>query len=93
MTAMTPEDITVLEDLEQYDPPCELGIGKADCDNPAKWIMFRAPNVCQCKSRPPALACDRCKDYRMSLDGIVFCHVCRDAISPARIGYNRVEAL
>lgn len=93
MTAMTPEDITVLEDLEQYDPPCELGIGKASCDNPAKWVMFRAPGVCDCKSRPPALACETCKDWRVQSEGAVTCHDCLTVIAPARIAYSRIETL
>lgn len=78
---------------EEHDIPCELGPVADGCDNKAEWIMFRAPHACHCKSRPPGLACTRCKDYRMSQEGAVVCRDCGQHIAPARMAYSRVESL
>lgn len=78
---------------EEHDIPCELGPVMSGCDRGAQWIMFRAPNACSCKSRPPALACTQCKDYRMASDAGIVCRDCRDCIVPARMAYSRIEAM
>ena len=93
MSVMQPEEMTVLELVADHGIACELGRTAEGCDHEAKWVMFRAAGVCDCGSRPPALACEDCKEQRIHSEGAVFCQYCGVAIAPARLGYSRIEAI
>jgi len=94
VTATNTEDITILEMVDDHEIACELGTNMTDeCPNTAKWVMFRKSGMCGCVGLPPALACDSCKDSRMSSEGAVVCVFCRGVIAPARHGYARIEPL
>lgn len=94
MSDLITDDITVIEIVGEHEIPCELGKKLSGaCDNKAEWVMFRTPNMCGCGSRPPALACTDCKDFRIASEDAVICPGCGTAIVPARLGYSRIEAL
>lgn len=92
MTAMDTEDITILEMVGDIEIPCDH-IGDGFCPGaPAKWAMlWKCPS---CSHGGLSLACDDCKDMRLSSsDGVEDISGCGDVIAPARHMYVRVEAL
>lgn len=96
MTAMQHEDLTILEIVGEHEIACDF-FGDPFCKgSAAKWVMFKC--CPSCSDRKALLACDTCKDARMTSEAGVICQNfqgdgCGELIAPARHAYERVEAL
>lgn len=95
MTVLTadPQSI-VFEELDSdMTPPCELITFGTSCGPaPAKWVMHMA--CPECGITGIRLACDACKELRMSMGPHVSVE-CPNGhkIHPPRKAYQRIEAL
>lgn len=92
-TSTDTDEMIFIELVGEHEIPCELGKTFSGCDRTAEWAMFRKSGLCDCGSRPPALACTDCKDMRMARDEGVVCAECGVLVAPARKAYSRIEAL
>ena len=88
MTALDIE-LVVLE-VEDLDIPCSYAEEETCSRMAARWIMFLEP--C-CSGMVQNLACDKCKDDRLSTEDGVECALCGLVTIPARRKYYRVEAI
>lgn len=77
--------------VEDIAPPCDLGSMDEPCSNPAKWIMRPVP--CCVGALVPRLACDSCKEARMTSEEGVLCVDCEQYTAPARHAYASIEAI
>lgn len=91
---LTLPDTNLAEDIiGDLETPCDFSQFEGDgCpDLPAQWVMHRVP----CCAGVPlvALACDPCKEARMSSEDSVECDYCGHVTVPARRAYRYIEPL
>lgn len=96
MSIARPEDLIVTEIVGDLEIPCDFSDDPICGDSPAHWVLFK--HCPGCHDRKALLACDNCKDARMSSECGVICQSrdgggCGELIAPARKAYERVEAL
>lgn len=82
-------DPVVLEDFE-VSLPCDYH-EEDGCQDVARWILYGAG--CCPAGACHALACDHCKEVRMTTEDGVECVGCGLITAPARHAYRRVEAI
>ena len=82
--------LSIVGDLEI---PCDYADSKTCPDLPAHWILYRKRDMCTCGKTGAVLACDHCKDVRMSTDGALICTGCGDCITPPSSAYSLIEPL
>lgn len=97
MTSTTIE-VTHLEEIVGDHPICcdyaddEFNASDFLCSKePAKWVLVLV-RCATCHMGGARLACDTCKDIRLSSEGGVVCD-CGEVTVPARAAYSRIEAL
>lgn len=91
MTSMQTDDLIVTELLESLETPCDFSDHWSCSKGRAEWVLHRVR--CECGVGGAVLACDGCKNDRLSSESAVECGKCGEVTAPARAAYSYIEYL
>ena len=77
--------------VHDFELPCELGPDEKPCERTAHWVLHRWP--CCSAYGNHRLACDKCKDARLSNNIGVECGRCGQVWFDAATAYHLIEEL